>query len=308
MKTQPIKDIQFKNLGNDPANYSTPPDDISIPSVMLLVAKPRSGKTRMVSNLFHRLKQAGSIDRILICSSTFHSNKKMMEELGIDEETDVFDPEDEPIPKIIALVEHERDLLEEYREQLEIFKQLKQLYKTPLNLEEHELYLFREFIDFRSMKWLAPFHKYGGRKPSLSVFFDDIQSSSVIGCKAFKNLIIKFRHIGAFKSGETAIGLNIAIAVQNYVASGNEGIPKSVRGVADKFVIWRSGNKKELDLLTTELSGQLPKEKIMRAYDYVMGDESSPDSKYNFLFVDLAPKKNHLSQLRKNYNEYILDD
>ena len=82
MKTQPIKDIQFKNLGNDPANYSTPPDDISIPSVMLLVAKPRSGKTRMVSNLFHRLKQAGSIDRILICSSTFHSNKKMMEELA----------------------------------------------------------------------------------------------------------------------------------------------------------------------------------------------------------------------------------
>ena len=52
MKTQPIKDIQFRNLGNDPANYTTPPDDISIPSVMLLVAKPRSGKTRMVSNLF----------------------------------------------------------------------------------------------------------------------------------------------------------------------------------------------------------------------------------------------------------------
>lgn len=252
------------------------------------------------------MKQAGSIDRILICSNTFHSNKKMMENLGIDEEDDVFDPDDDPIPKIINIVETERDLLEEYREQMEIFKQLKQLYTTPLNLEEHELYLFKEFIDFKTMNWQPPTHKYDGRKPSISVFFDDIQAGPVIGCRAFKNLIIKFRHIGSFKSGETAIGLNIAIAVQNYTASGNEGIPKSIRGVADKFVIWRSGNKKELDLLTTELSGQLPKEKIMQAYEYVMGDESSPDSKYNFLFVDLAPKKNHLSQLRKNYNEYIL--
>ena len=37
-------------------------------------------------------------------------------------------------------------------------------------------------------------------------------------------------HVGSFENGEPPIGVSIFIAVQNYVASGNEGIPKSIRG------------------------------------------------------------------------------
>jgi len=32
--------------------------------------------------------------------------------------------------------------------------------------------------------------------------------------------------------------------------------------------IWKSGNMKEIDLLTTELSGVLPKEEILEAYNH----------------------------------------
>jgi hypothetical protein len=47
-----------------------------------------------------------------------------------------------------------------------------------------------------------------------------------------------------------------------------------------------TGNMKEIDLLTTELSGVLPKEEIMEAYNYVMNKD--PNNRHNFLFVDLT--------------------
>ena len=90
------QDIQFENLGMT-LRYT--PRTASASERDVTGGEPRSGKTHMVSNLFHRLKQAGSIDRILFVAA-FHSNKKMMEELSIDEETDVFDPEDDPVQKL----------------------------------------------------------------------------------------------------------------------------------------------------------------------------------------------------------------
>jgi hypothetical protein len=91
--------------------------------------------------------------------------------------------------------------------------------------------------------------------------------------------------------------VSIFIAVQNYVASGNEGIPKSIRGNINCCAIWKTGNLKELDLLTTELSGVLPKEKILEAFDYVMNKD--PNNRHNFFFLDLTPKKDHLSPYRR---------
>ena len=66
----------------------------------------------------------------------------------------------------------------------------------------------------------------------------------------------------------------------------------------------KSGNMKEIDLLTTELSGVLPKEEILEAYNYVMNKD--PNNRHNLLFVDLTPKKHHPSPYMMNYTEWIL--
>jgi hypothetical protein len=44
--------------------------------------------------------------------------------------------------------------------------------------------------------------------------------------------------------------VSIFIAVQNYTAQGNEGIPKAIRSNMNCCAIWKSGNMKEIDLLT----------------------------------------------------------
>ena len=75
-------------------------------------------------------------------------------------------------------------------------------------------------------------------------------------------------------------------------------------GNANAVAVWKTGNVKELDLLATELSGQIPKKDILDAYEYAMNKE--PGNRHNFLFIDLTPKKDHPSPFRFNYNEWIL--
>ncbi|CAL6405893.1 unnamed protein product [Bathycoccus prasinos] len=149
-----------------------------------------------------------------------------------------------------------------------------------------------------------PKHKYNGRKPAIFIFCDDIQSSQLVGDRKFRNFVIKHRHIGAFENGEPPIGCSMIIAVQNYTTQGNEGLPKAIRGNANCVAVWKTGNVKELDLLATELSGQIPKKDILDAYEYAMNKE--PGNRHNFLFIDLTPKKEHPSPFRFNYNEWIL--
>ena len=306
VKTLPIKEIQFKDLGNPAFTIETPEHHISLNTVLLAVGKKQSGKTFFITNLLNQLKEAGCMDLIFCISDTFDSNKKMLEDLNIDEEN-VYSPQDTScINKIIAKIEQERDELIEYRNKMKILKELKSIYGSPQNLGDN-FELFIEYVNQLTLKWKPPEHKWNGKKPVVGIFLDDIQSSPLIGSKSLRNLTIKHRHIGAFKDGsDSPIGCSLFFAIQNYTAQGNEGIPKSIRGNCNVVAVWKTGNMKELDLLATELSGNIPKEDILRAYNYVM--DKDPENRHNFLTIDLSKKKSHPSPFRFNYKEWIILD
>ena len=302
MKTQPVNIPEFKELGNPAFAIDTPREHISLSSIVLCVAKKQSGKTRFITNLLYQLKQAGSMDRIFWISDTVSSNKKMLENLDIRPE-DIISPNDpDAVDKIVAEIEKERDLLVEYREKM---KRWKAFYKN-LDLNNLE-FLTAELLEFynpHTRQFEKPTHWLNGRKPVIGIGCDDIQSSDIIGSKKFKNMCIKIRHYGAFENGEPPIGASLFICVQNYTCSGNEGIPKSIRGNTNCVAVWKTGNMKELDLLATELSGVIPKEDILQACDFVMSRE--PDNRHNFLFLDLTPKKEHPSPFRMNYDTWLI--
>ena len=303
MKTRPVDIKPFKELGNPAFAIDTPRDHISLGSLVLCVAKKQSGKTFFLSNLLYQLKQAGCMDRIFCLSDTFDSNKKMLENLDIRPE-DILSPNDpDAIDKIVAEIDKERDDLLEYREKVKRWKSFNK--KLDINNLEYITADLLEFYDPVTRQFEPPKHWLNGRKPVVGLLCDDIQSTPLIGSKKFKNLCIKCRHIGSFENGEPPIGVSIFIAVQNYTAQGNEGIPKAIRSNMNCCAIWKSGNMKEIDLLTTELSGVLPKEEILEAYNYVMNKD--PNNRHNFLFVDLTPKKHHPSPYRMNYTEWIVE-
>ena len=134
MKTKSIPNLKFKDLGNDAFSVSTPTEHISLNSVILLVAKKQSGKTFFASNLMNQLKQVKACDRIFIISDTFNSNKKMMEHLDIKRE-DIFSPNDpNVIPEITKRIEAERDDLLEYRQNLKMYNQYRQLWNKQTDM------------------------------------------------------------------------------------------------------------------------------------------------------------------------------
>ena len=240
MKTIPVDIKPFKELGNPAFAIDTPRDHISLGSLVLCVAKKQSGKTFFLSNLLYQLKQAGCMDRVFCLSDTFDSNKKMLENLEIRTE-DILSPNGpDAVDKIVAEIDKERDDLLEYREKVKRWKSFNK------KLDINNLDDLLEFYDPVTRQFEAPKHRYNGRKPVVGLLCDDIQSTPLIGSKKFKNLCIKCRHVGSFENGEPPIGVSIFIAVQNYVASGNEGIPKSIRGNINCCAIWKSGNMKEI--------------------------------------------------------------
>ena len=307
MLTIPIPEIKFKDLGNPAFTIQTPENHISLHTILLAVAKKGSGKSYFITNLLNQFKESKCMDRIFCISDTFDSNKLMMKNLNIDE-SDVYSPSDPNcITLILEKINKERDDLLEYREKLKLWKNFKDTINK-IDMEELDNYNAEllMFYNANTGNFEPPKHQWGGRRPIISIFADDIQSSPLIGNKQFKKFCIKHRHVASFKDGSPPIGCSLFIAVQNYTASGNEGIPKAIRGNINCIALWKSGNLRELDLITTELSGQIPKEKIQQAYDYVMNKDK--DSRHNFLFVDLTKKKSHPSPFRMNYNEWIVLD
>jgi len=184
------------------------------------------------------------MDRVFCLSDTFDSNKKMLESLEMRPE-DILSPNDpDAIDKIVAEIDQERDDLLEYREKVKRWKSFNK--KLDINNLEYLTAELLEFYDPVTRQFEPPNHWLNGRKPVVGMLCDDIQSTPLIGSKKFKNLCVKCRHVGSFENGEPPIGVSIFIAVQNYVASGNEGIPKSIRGNINCCAIWKSGNMKEI--------------------------------------------------------------
>ncbi len=300
--------MRIRNLGNDAYTGDSPPEFWRMPCLFIANAKKHSGKTALITSALHRLKEAGCMDVIIAISDTFDSNLKMMKNLNIKREH-VFSPNDpEAIKKVINIIEAERDDLQRYRDELERYKELDKHLENASIWDDQ--YLTPELLDLyneNTGEFERPTHWLNGKRAAVGVIIDDAQSSKLLSDKAFRNLCIKHRHIGSFSDGSAPIGCSLFIAVQNYTCQGNEGIPKAIRGNADVFAIWRTGNTNELDLLMTELSGMIPKEKLMKAYTTVMNKD--PTDKHACLVFETNPKNHAPSPFRIGLTDWlILDD
>ena len=300
--------LKIRNLGNDAYSVDSPSSLWLLPCLFVGISKRTGGKTTLITSAMHEFQKAGCMDVIAVISDTFDSNRKMMENLNIKREH-VFSPNDpEAVKKVVDIIEAERDDLQRYRDELERYKKLDRHLENASIWDDQ--YLTPELLDLYNPdtgEFERPKHWLNGRRPSIGVFVDDAQSTKLLADKAFRNLCIKCRHIGSFPDGSPPIGCSLFIAVQNYVCQGNEGIPKAVRGNADVFAIWRTGNAKELDLLMTELSGMIPKEKLMKAYNAVMNKD--PNDRHACLVVELNPKDHAPSPFRIGISDWlVLDD
>jgi len=300
MKTKIIPSIKFINPGTNAFAIETKPEHIKLHTITLACGKRGSGKSFFISNLLNWL----DFDIITLVSPTADSNYSQFKHLNIQKEH-IFEPEDpDVVQKITDIVDNERDLLVDYRQKIQILKELKELYKRPNNLNNENTQLFSEYIDPITQKWITPIHRFNGRHPKIACFVDDAQGSRIFQNRKFLNLALKHRHCGSFQnSDEASIGLSLFIAIQSYT-SQSSSLPRAIRNNCTHFALFRSKNEKELKLIAEEFSGEVSPDTFMKIYDYVMQDVNP----HSMLFIDLHKKKEHPSMFRKNYNEFIILD
>jgi hypothetical protein len=88
-----------------------------------------------------------------------------------------------------------------------------------------------------------PTHKYNGRKPCITIFFDDCQGSSLFSPSIkLSKLVISHRHQGKLKDG--ALGCTLLFATQSYTSSSVD-LPKTVRTNVTQLLQFKNKNINE---------------------------------------------------------------
>lgn len=107
----------------------TPDDQIKMHQLLLAVAKKGSGKSTAVCNLLSFLKKDNVLDRLFVITSTYESNKPLLDFLDLPvEKEDVYNPDDPPndtIEDIISKVTLETKEFDEYKRKKYLHEKMK---------------------------------------------------------------------------------------------------------------------------------------------------------------------------------------
>lgn len=296
MKTQKIKGLEIEVPNTSAFNIETPPGLPKMHFCMVASAKRGSGKTVAIVNLIKQLQDAKVLDRVFLISPTIKSNKAILDMIKIDE-ADIFEePTRESLDAVIDAVKQEAEDYDEYLRLLKIYKKyLKYINSGRGTLSDEDIF---DIYDTENQTIAPPKHKYNGKKPVMLCFFDDIQGGNIFSTKSkIHNVTIKHRHLGQLKEGG-ALGLSMIFATQTY-KSNAYGLPRTVRAQATHILLFKTKDASELDEISSEFSGEIPKETFMQVYEY------ATEEPHSFLFIDLHPKPTDPSIFRKRFDTYI---
>ena len=274
---------------------------------MLFVGKRGSGKSVASTNLLRMLKETGSMDRILVISPTFNSNKALMKKLNIHE-SDIFNDPDDPslVQRILKIVESERDEFTKYKHMMENYHRITNGIKRglidPIS-EDMDEYLLA-YYDVVNNRFRPPKPKYerfrDNKPPILALFIDDCQCTKLMSNRRFFNMVLRHRHLGMFEDGG-AVGLTLFITAQTYKAQSG-GLNRCVRNNATSLCLFRTKDESELKQIAESFSGEIETEKFIELY------QIATEEPHSFLFVDLHPKDTHPSMFRKNFDTYLIPE
>lgn len=276
LKTKHQTHAKLKNY-KSPYVIKTEKHDPALPSVFVFCGQRGSGKTYSAVSMLRRFEQKKYITRtFLICpthkSNRIFNNLRTLDELDCCDEEHNFSP---AIHHLIAEIEEDWEKYKNEEKYVKIYK--KHLKERALSYEEEtiiEREQYREPVDMQ--------------RPGHMVVFDDCQNTAIYSNSLRNNLLqhltIKHRHIP----------VSLCFLVQSW-----SGLPKTLRLNAVVFVLFRTGNRKELMWIWENFGAQVEYEKFLEMYNYAV------DGDHSFLYIDTAPRKESM-RFRKGFNEYIL--
>ena len=293
MRTKKIQGLPIIPPSQESGLYTTPPLLPKMHQVCVAVGKRASGKSTAIVNLIEKM----NYDYTIAVSPTMKSNQELMSRLNIEH---VFDDVDDPnvIDEIKKIVENEAKDLERYREEVKRFNELmKEIKKGGMVSDE----LLLQF--YNDDNFVKPEHRWNGNKPKIAVIFDDMMGSSIYSKPRKLNALSTYsRHIGQLNEGGS-IGVSLYFLIQSFKCQTG-GLNKVIRNQCTTLLLFKTKDKKELQDVADSVSGEISEETFYKVYDKAIGDGKN----YEFLMIDLHPKKEHPSGFRKRLDEFIIPD
>lgn len=274
---------------------------VKLHQLLCVVGKRGSGKTVFIVNFLRMMKEQGCLDKLILITPTYESNKANFKGLPVDEDN-IIDPNDiTAVQQIRDIVDAERDLLDEYYAKMERYNELMKQIKSRRPIEEIDEWLLEEFGE----EMEKPKHYLDGRKPVIACFVDDGLGTKIYGNKSgLNNLVILHRHLSVSKALGSALGITMIFATQSY-KSNVYGISPTIRNNCTSLAVFQTKSEKELQGIAEEVAGFCTKDEFMDVYNQAMtacGCGCKPE--HNVLFIDTSPHE-HNSHFRKNMNKMI---
>tara|TARA_Y100000114_G_C11731634_1_gene313922 strand:- start:307 stop:1188 length:882 start_codon:yes stop_codon:yes gene_type:complete len=289
IKKTHIKNFKIKPPDKGAFTIETPEDIPKMHCMMMVSGKRGGGKSVATANFVRKLKDLALVDRCLLITPTYNSNKQIWDIADIADE-DVYEPEINVLQDIIKLVEAEKTEWDLFLIQKEQYKQFKrEIRKKPITEIDEELLLeYQEMGFFEG----APEWKYAKEvPPRLFLVIDDCMGTDLMKPRGrLINFCIKHRHIA------DGLGISVAMLVQSYCALG--GVPRPIRENTTLLLLFKCKDENQRKKIHEEIGADVDLEKFDEMYTY------ATEEPFSFLLVDFNPKKPE-KQFRKQFDEYL---
>jgi hypothetical protein len=291
-----IKKTKIRNFNIQPPEKGaftipTPPDIPKLHTMMMVSGKRGGGKSVAVANFVRKLKDSQLMDRVLLITPTYNSNRQIWDIAEIDE-MDVYEPEINVLQTIIGVVEAEKsewDLFLLQKEQYREFK--KEIKRRPITEIDPELLL--EYQDLGFFEG-PPTWKYAKEvPPRLFLCVDDCMGTDLMKPRGrLINFCIKHRHIA------DGLGISVAMLVQSYCTANNTGVPRPIRENCTLLLLFKLKDENQRKKIHEEIGADIDLEKFDAMFSY------ATEEPFSFLTVDFNPVDKE-KQFRKQFDEYL---
>lgn len=283
MKIKKLKAHQTVSLDlqSKPSRFviETAKTDPKLPALFAFCGSRGSGKTYACVAMCSHFEKMGYITRTFLICPTRASNSIYSNLETLDEERDVCDQESRcqlALQNIIKEVKRDWHAYDFEKKYAQLYKKWK---KNPyiINIVEEKL--------LNDQGHREPEHL---PRPAHMLIVDDCQGTGMYSDAKrdlMKHVTIKHRHIP----------LSICFLVQSWV-----GLPRTIRLNATHFIIYRTGDIKQLKQIYEHFGTYVTWDKFEEMYKYAT---SKP---HGFLYIDTDPKKDYM-RYRSGFDEFLLN-
>jgi hypothetical protein len=286
MKTKYIPGLDISLVNKSGYSPETPDHIPKLHTLMILNGRRNAGKTTAITNYLHILKKEKLIDRVIVITPTYDSNKANWEALGIAR-SDVIQPTKDSIQQVLQIIKAESD---DWDAHLDNKKRYKQMVDSNIPVNRMPPIFLQALINSGGNE---PEWKYEKEvPPRLFLVLDDCLGWDIYKPSAGLTKFVQSH------SHHHKIGISVAMLVQTYCTK-EAGVARPIRENSTILCLWKIRDKNQLARIHDEIGNDVSLDKFDEMLEY------ATNKPFGFLFCDLCPKKPEY-QFRANFNEFLM--